>query len=528
MRCAACATGKFKKRKETIMKKIISIVLALVLVVALAAMPASAAEGKIVDYITENNRFYAAISHVEEAGIYNIADVEGDVNEWLNGFATRGEYALWLARYAGVDLAAVEGTTELSDLAAIEGTDMYKAIVWGETNGYIKGYKDGTFKADRVISREEICALIARFERANDWAGLEETGNITYFIDQDDFSAYTIEEQNVVECVTYGLIHGRASGRFDAKHVNEGEDVFTTRQQLAAIFYRAAGNPVYTTKAFCEAVVDGDIYSGRINEHGTIVLHIADGSYKSIGDVTVTAEVFPIAKAGIESYHKVTKTVSVDRDLPSALPLPIEAKNYVGNLFTFGGCTINVDFDGVAVTYYIWEVMETENGIEIVMIAEDAQALRAAYEQAKTAVTYEIREGGDNYAILKAGAYAQASYRKATVTGDIVADDVKNSYKDIIADAIDKVEIDNNCAEEAYEVFVAAGTQVAFGSRVATVENDVKVAVEGVDAFDLVELIVDLPNAEDYANAALSLIEAVDDLIGELSGSEINVTVEIG
>lgn len=510
------------------MKKIISIVLALVLVVALAAMPASAAEGKIVDYITESNRFYAAVSHVEEAGIYNIADVEGNVTEWLAGFATRGEYALWLARFVGDDFMNVDEETELLDVAAIENEEMRKAILWGEDKGYINGYKDHYYRADREISREEICALIARYLKQNNWNGLEETGNITYFIDQDDFSAYTIEEQNVALCVSYGLIHGRASGRFDAKHVNEGEEVYTTRQQLAAIFYRAAGNPVYTTKAFCEVNVDGDIYSGRINEHGTVVLHIADGSYKSIGDVTVTAEVFPIAKAGIESYHKVTKTVSVDRNLPSALPLPIEAKNYVGNLFTFGGCTINIDFDGVAVTYYIWEVMETENGIEIVMIAEDAQALRAAYEQAKTAVTYEIREGGENYAILKAGAYAQASYRKVSVTGDIVADDVKNSYKDIIADAKNKIEIDNNCAEEAYEVFVAAGTQVAIGSRVATVENDVKVSVEGIDAFDLVELIVDLPNAEDYANAALSLIEAVDDLIGELSGSEINVTVEIG
>lgn len=41
----------------------------------------------------------------------------------------------------------------------------YKEIIWGSNNGIIKGYPDGTFKPNQDISRQELCAMIARYAR---------------------------------------------------------------------------------------------------------------------------------------------------------------------------------------------------------------------------------------------------------------------------------------------------------------------------------------------------------------------------
>ena len=664
------------------MKKFISLAIVLALVISLAAMPVAAAS--FTDALGEGNRFYTAVKYVEENGIFLESDVEGDVNAWLQGDATRIEYATWLARFAGADLnapaAQAEGavytldtTTDLAAVAAGDkadgetetvgaftvhygaktkidgskknfadgysatqrlnfqgktvfgdtvsyavsfttsaaatvkiwwvsggdgrqfylfnengdqltgttgdsvknelyiselsvdaagtyylglvegsnylfklevaeeassagsdlifpdmeeyvGTEKYAAVEWAVANGYINGYKDGTFRPDREISREEMCALIARYFRANNWNGLKATENITLFVDQDEFSAYTIEEQNVVDCVKYGLITGRECGRFDAKHWENDQTVYTSRQQVAAIFYRASGNPLYTTKVYAELALDGGVFSARVNEHYTMVLTFPAGVV-SMSKATVYGEVGPLPSIGLDSKYTGSKTIS------TGVNETLELANFLGNCYSFAGATVNVDIAGNTFTYDVWPAETDENGnTTVVFMASNACDARAAWNALADVASLSSNDAG-SYVTLTNGSSirvgeAVAEFKRGqadwTVTEFNGTDALWDEFEE-------KINVDTEAGNEGIEVVLEKGITAAYGTRAVTLNEDVVFTLEGVSAYELGEALIALTDRNaDLTQAGLDLVEAVDALFGELSGATVDVTIEIG
>lgn len=666
------------------MKRFISLAIVLALVVSLAVMPVAAAS--FTEAMGEGNRFYTAVKYMEDNGIFQESDLNGsDANAWLQGDATRIEYATWLARFAGAELnvpaAQAEAETHVldatNDLAAIAagdkadgetetvadyftvhygaktkidsskkdfedgysatqrlnfqgktvfgdtvsyavsfttsaaatvkiwwvsggdgrqfhlfdangtelsatadesvknslyiselsvdaagtyylglvegsnylfklevaeeaasagsdlifpdmeeyvGTEAYAAVEWGVANGYINGYKDGTFRPDREISREEMCALIARYFRANKWNGLKATENITLFVDQDEFSAYTTSEQNVVDCVKYGLITGRECGRFDAKHWENGEEVYTSRQQVAAIFYRASGNPLYTTKLYGELMLDGGKFTARVNEHYTAVLTFPAGAV-SMDKVTVKGEVGPLPSIGLDSKHTASKTVS------TGINETLELANFLENCYSFAGATVNVDIAGNTFTYDVWPAETDENGnTTVVFMCQNACDARTAWNTLADVASLHSNEDGA-YAILTSGSSIRVGEAVAEFNrGE--TDWVVEKYEG--TDALwtqfeQKINIDTDAGAEGIEVVLEKGITGAFGSRAVTLDEDVVVTVEGFSAYDLGEALRALTDREaDLTQAGMDLIDAIDALFGEMSGATIDVTIEIG
>lgn len=669
------------------MKKIISFVLALALVASVAIMPASAAS--FSEAAGESDRFYPALQYVEENEIYQDADVEGEnVKAWLEGDATRVEYALWLARFAGADLTGVaaasesavtytldttadlaemaagakadgetesvadyftvhygaktkidgsnksfedgyqasqrlnfqgktvfgdtvsyavsfttsaaatvkiwwvsggdgreftlfdsegnvlsataegsvknslyiselsvdaagtyylglesgsnylfklevteaasseeSGSSELifPDMEAYVGTEKYAAVAWGTANGYIYGYSDGLFYPDKPISREEMCALIARYFRANDWAGLEATDNITVFIDQDEFSQYTIDAQNVVDCVKYGLITGRECGRFDAKHIENGETVYTTRQQVAAIFYRAGGHPLNTTKIYAELNAGVTAFSVRMNEHYTVELKFASGAI-SANKISVNAEVGPLPSIGLNSKYSASKSIS------TGISEKIDLQNFLSNCYSFAGATVNTDIDGITFTYEVWPAEVTDDGLTTVyFLADNACEARDAWNRLADTISLESNDGS-NYTIITNGSSLQigeqiAEFKRGksdwTIDSTNTAS-LKEQFNEMI-----KIDTDTDAK---IELILEKGITVAAGSRAAKLNEDVTLTVEGIYAYELGEAVVALLAEDvDIQSAGLDLISAVNALFGEMSGNnDITVTVEIG
>lgn len=660
------------------MKKFISLAIVLALVISLAAMPVAAAS--FTEAMGEGNRFYTAVKYMEENGIFQESDLNGsDANAWLQGDATRIEYATWLARFAGAELnvpaaqaegetyvldaatvlagaahkdpiaegtvyadfftivgtkavaqvsgsdysilvdkkeqvaieftvsgdaelsfvfsstggsnesqvavkdasgnyiADVNGETILSvtgtfkaavtasyaltagtyqivankdfgargarvysvtvtesasagsdlifpDMEAYVGTEAYAAVEWGVANGYIAGYKDGTFRPGREISREEMCALIARYFRANNWNGLEATDNITLFVDQDEFSAYTTSEQNVVDCVKYGLITGRECGRFDAKHWENGETVYTSRQQVAAIFYRASGNPLNTTKLYAELSCEGGVFSARINEHYTMVLTFPKGEV-SMNNITVTGEVGPLPSIGLDGQYSASKTVS------TGISEKLDLSNFLGNCYTFAGATVNVDIAGNTFTYDVWPAEIDENGnTTVVFMADNACDARAAWNALADVASLSSNDQG-SYAILTNGSSIRVGEAVAEFNrGESDWTVTEFNGTDALWDEFEqKINIDTEAGNEGIEVVLEKGITGAYGTRAVTLDENVVFTVEGISAYELGEALIALTDRNaDLQQAGLDLIDAVDALFGELSGATLDVTVEIG
>ena len=102
------------------------------------------------------------------------------------------------------------------------------AVYWAQMNGIVKGYSDEVFAPDKLITREEMAAIMYRYAG---YKGVDTSaaGDLSQFSDQSQIANWA--RGNVEWTVGYGLISGRSDGTLDPK----GN---ITRAETAAILQR--------------------------------------------------------------------------------------------------------------------------------------------------------------------------------------------------------------------------------------------------------------------------------------------------
>ena len=76
---------------------------------------------------------------------------------------TRGQFVTIMHRYAGTPVAS--GDLGVFSDAADIASGYRNAVRWAVANGVISGYNDGTFRPNTVITRAQLAAILARFDR---------------------------------------------------------------------------------------------------------------------------------------------------------------------------------------------------------------------------------------------------------------------------------------------------------------------------------------------------------------------------
>ena len=101
------------------------------------------------------------------------------------------------------------------------------ALSWGTEHGIVNGYTDGGFKPNKEITREEMCAMLARVLR---WYGCDlPTEGIT-FADEVRIASWALEDVYAMSSIE--LIMGFGDGTFRPKNT-------ATRAQAATVLLRA-------------------------------------------------------------------------------------------------------------------------------------------------------------------------------------------------------------------------------------------------------------------------------------------------
>lgn len=102
------------------------------------------------------NEWYAsAVTYVSDKGLitgYN----DGTFGPYDN--ITRGQLVTILWRMEGKPVSSSAGFSDVSS-----SDFYYSAALWAQKNGVIKGYGDGTFGGERLITREEAAVMLANY-----------------------------------------------------------------------------------------------------------------------------------------------------------------------------------------------------------------------------------------------------------------------------------------------------------------------------------------------------------------------------
>lgn len=119
---------------------------------------------------------------------------------------TRADFTLILARAAGADLSAYQGSA-FGDV----GADAYYAqsVAWAAAKGIASGVSEGRFNPNATITREQMVAMIARYAAAMGYK-LPATAKPVAFADASSISAYAKQAAAAVQQA--GVINGITSG----------------------------------------------------------------------------------------------------------------------------------------------------------------------------------------------------------------------------------------------------------------------------------------------------------------------------
>lgn len=189
-------------------RQVVSTCLVGSMLVGTMAAPAMAVSMDKLTDVKTTDWFYPAVQYVAEHD-YMIG-VGGE------RFAptmemTRSMFVTVLARLEGVgDESAKSNFKDVPD-----NTWYTKAVNWATANGIVEGNGADMFLPDQVITRQDMCTMMARYiayhEKKHNVTH-EKKGEEKTFPDADKISSYA--QEAVKKCVTLGLIEGNELGYF--------------------------------------------------------------------------------------------------------------------------------------------------------------------------------------------------------------------------------------------------------------------------------------------------------------------------
>ena len=179
-------------------------------------------EEEIFKDVKKDDWFYKAVDYVYKKELMN-----GTGNDEFspNISTTRGMIVTILYR--------LEGSPEVanSTFTDVASTEYYaKAVAWGEANGIVKGYGEGIFGPNDIITREQLAAIMYRYSnyKKYDVSAGEDT-NILSYNDISELSEYAVSSMQWAcgESLVSGIGNNLLAPRGNA-----------TRAQVAMILMR--------------------------------------------------------------------------------------------------------------------------------------------------------------------------------------------------------------------------------------------------------------------------------------------------
>lgn len=146
------------------------------------------------------NEWYApAVTYVSNKGLITGYD-NGTFGPYDN--ITRGQLVTILWRMEGKPVSSSAGFSDVSS-----SDFYYSAALWAQKNGVIKGYGDGTFGGERLITREEAAVMLANYANFKGYDTASDKAALMRISGWREADSWALD--SLGWCVDQGLMSGK-------------------------------------------------------------------------------------------------------------------------------------------------------------------------------------------------------------------------------------------------------------------------------------------------------------------------------
>ena len=279
---------------------------------------------------------------------------------------------------------------------------------------------------------------------------------------------------------------------------------------------------------FYLGIESGSTVDMTVGEDYTAVFTMpAAGGTVNTGSIDLTAKMQKVASLGVEGVKSHTTTISTGL---GGTEVALDA--WLPHCYSFEGATIDATIDGKSCTYTLRGIDKiTDSSMYTITAATDPAAASAAW-QALTSHVNAGTQADDSKIVIKNGAYLMIGTEKLEFTSSEVGDLTLDNFNNMNAlnETIRNHVKLSPCDDQGGKIimYLPAGTQLAVGGSVATLEKNCTVTIT-LDADEMGSLSTALSTLENETDATMmvkELVQQFDNLIGAIDATG-NVTVNV-
>ncbi len=274
---------------------------------------------------------------------------------------------------------------------------------------------------------------------------------------------------------------------------------------------------------FYLAAISNNTVDMTVGDDYTAVFTLPNGEDKSVNaaSVTLTAKMQNVGSLGVTGVREHSVTINT-----GIAGVTADLGTWLSNCYSFRGMTVNATIGGKPCTY---DFSAYDNGkITATTNTEDA---RAAWQELTSYVTTSTQPENDSYILVANGSTMQIGTELLSFE---IAENLKldnfNNIDVLVENVKDHVKLDTSVENfDGIKISIKAGTQLAVGQSVATLNRDVTVEVTAdgvaVPANILSGLRDQVNSGANNKALVIAAVQMFNNLVGQMNGQTINVTI---
>lgn len=280
---------------------------------------------------------------------------------------------------------------------------------------------------------------------------------------------------------------------------------------------------------FYLAAISNNTVDMTVGDDYTAVFTLPNGEDKSVNaaSVTLTAKMQNVGSLGVTGVREHSVTINT-----GIAGVTADLGEWLNNCYSFSGMTVNATIGSKACTYNFSECKDGK-----ITATTDTEAARAAWQQLTSYVTTSTQSENDSYILVANGSTLQIGTELLDFETNLPDDnkDLKlDNFNDIdalVENVKDHVKLDTGVENfNGIKILIKAGTQLAVGQSVATLDRDVTVEVTANDVTVPASI---LSHLRDQVNSGtnnkllvMAAVQMFNKLVGQMDGKTINVTIQ--
>lgn len=274
---------------------------------------------------------------------------------------------------------------------------------------------------------------------------------------------------------------------------------------------------------FYLAAISNNTVDMTVGDDYTAVFTLPNGEDKSVNaaSVTLTAKMQNVGSLGVTGVREHSVTINT-----GIAGVTADLGTWLSNCYSFRDMTVNATIGGKPCTY---DFSAYDNGkITATTNTEDA---RAAWQELTSYVTTSTQPENDSYILVANGSTMQIGTELLSFE---IAENLKldnfNNIDALVKNVKDHVKLDTSVENfDGIKISIKAGTQLAVGQSVATLNRDVTVEVTAdgvaVPANILSGLRDQVNSGANNKALVIAAVQMFNNLVGQMNGQTINVTI---